>query len=223
MTADELKTTTLDPKKRIALRVTIDERRSDTDRIINDLMGKDVERPLQVHHGARGGSRRSWTSSLRWHCRSGSATTRLRGAVAARRRRDGGQAHSRRVPYLHPVLRRRRRSRIHRVPPQGLRRGRDVPDARARRAHRACRGAHRQLGGDAGGRRRRAPGAANQRAPVRERRRQRLQDGGRGRREDRSSAREPVLRRSHGQSGCSTSGATTGRSARTSRTSPPRR
>ncbi|CAM4470399.1 DNA gyrase/topoisomerase IV subunit B [Corallococcus exiguus] len=41
MTADELKTTTLDAKNRISLRVTIDNA-LETDRIINDLMGKDV-------------------------------------------------------------------------------------------------------------------------------------------------------------------------------------
>ncbi|RJS27122.1 DNA topoisomerase IV subunit B [Corallococcus sp. H22C18031201] len=41
MTADELKETTLDPKNRITLRVTIDDP-LETDRIINDLMGKDV-------------------------------------------------------------------------------------------------------------------------------------------------------------------------------------
>ncbi|RYZ39676.1 MAG: type IIA DNA topoisomerase subunit B [Myxococcaceae bacterium] len=41
MTADELKETTLDAKNRISLRVTIDNA-LETDRIINDLMGKDV-------------------------------------------------------------------------------------------------------------------------------------------------------------------------------------
>ncbi|MBN9683805.1 MULTISPECIES: DNA gyrase/topoisomerase IV subunit B [unclassified Corallococcus] len=41
MTAEELKTTTLDAKNRISLRVTIDNA-LETDRIINDLMGKDV-------------------------------------------------------------------------------------------------------------------------------------------------------------------------------------
>ncbi|NMO18111.1 type IIA DNA topoisomerase subunit B [Pyxidicoccus fallax] len=41
MTADELKQTTLDPKNRMSLRVTIDNP-IDTDRLINDLMGKDV-------------------------------------------------------------------------------------------------------------------------------------------------------------------------------------
>ncbi len=41
MTADELKETTLDPKKRIALRVGIDNE-LETDRTINDLLGKDV-------------------------------------------------------------------------------------------------------------------------------------------------------------------------------------
>lgn len=41
MTADELKQTTLDAKNRISLRVTIDNA-LETDRIINDLMGKDV-------------------------------------------------------------------------------------------------------------------------------------------------------------------------------------
>lgn len=41
MTADELKETTLDPKKRLALRVMIDDE-LETDRTINDLLGKDV-------------------------------------------------------------------------------------------------------------------------------------------------------------------------------------
>jgi DNA gyrase subunit B/topoisomerase-4 subunit B len=41
MTADELKSTTLDPRKRMALRVTIDNE-LETDRVINDLLGKDV-------------------------------------------------------------------------------------------------------------------------------------------------------------------------------------
>ncbi|RKG92945.1 type IIA DNA topoisomerase subunit B [Corallococcus sp. CA053C] len=41
MTADELKETTLDARNRISLRVTIDNA-LETDRIINDLMGKDV-------------------------------------------------------------------------------------------------------------------------------------------------------------------------------------
>ncbi|MBZ4372622.1 type IIA DNA topoisomerase subunit B [Corallococcus sp. AS-1-6] len=41
MTADELKQTTLDARNRISLRVTIDNA-LETDRIINDLMGKDV-------------------------------------------------------------------------------------------------------------------------------------------------------------------------------------
>ncbi|RKH41060.1 DNA gyrase/topoisomerase IV subunit B [Corallococcus sicarius] len=41
MTADELKETTLDVRNRISLRVTIDNA-LETDRIINDLMGKDV-------------------------------------------------------------------------------------------------------------------------------------------------------------------------------------
>lgn len=41
MTADELKTTTLDPKNRKSLRVTIDNP-LETDRVINDLLGKDV-------------------------------------------------------------------------------------------------------------------------------------------------------------------------------------
>ncbi|GAC1338022.1 MAG: DNA topoisomerase (ATP-hydrolyzing) subunit B [Myxococcales bacterium] len=41
MTADELKDTTLDPRKRMALRVTIDNE-LETDRVINDLLGKDV-------------------------------------------------------------------------------------------------------------------------------------------------------------------------------------
>ncbi len=41
MTADELKSTTLDPKRRMALQVTIDNE-LETDRTINDLLGKDV-------------------------------------------------------------------------------------------------------------------------------------------------------------------------------------
>ena len=41
MTPDELKMTTLDPKKRQSLRVTIDDALA-TDRTINDLLGKDV-------------------------------------------------------------------------------------------------------------------------------------------------------------------------------------
>ncbi len=41
MTPDELKQTTLDPKNRMSLRVTIDKP-LETDRLINDLMGKDV-------------------------------------------------------------------------------------------------------------------------------------------------------------------------------------
>lgn len=41
MTADELKTTTLDPKNRKSLQVTIDNA-LETDRVINDLLGKDV-------------------------------------------------------------------------------------------------------------------------------------------------------------------------------------
>ena len=41
MTADELKSTTLDPKRRMSLRVTIDNE-LETDRVINDLLGKDV-------------------------------------------------------------------------------------------------------------------------------------------------------------------------------------
>jgi DNA topoisomerase IV B subunit len=41
MTPDELKETTLDPKNRMSLRVTIDNA-LETDRLINDLMGKDV-------------------------------------------------------------------------------------------------------------------------------------------------------------------------------------
>ncbi|MBN1208870.1 MAG: type IIA DNA topoisomerase subunit B [Myxococcaceae bacterium] len=41
MTADELKMTTLDPKHRKSLRVTIDNP-LETDRVINDLLGKDV-------------------------------------------------------------------------------------------------------------------------------------------------------------------------------------
>jgi DNA gyrase/topoisomerase IV subunit B len=43
MTAEELKSTTLDPRRRIALRVTIPEEAAlDTERTINDLLGKDV-------------------------------------------------------------------------------------------------------------------------------------------------------------------------------------
>jgi DNA gyrase subunit B/topoisomerase-4 subunit B len=43
MTADELKSTTLDPKKRISLRVTVAPGAElETDRVINDLLGKDV-------------------------------------------------------------------------------------------------------------------------------------------------------------------------------------
>src|SRR5438105_13265506 len=43
MTADELKSTTLDPKKRISLRVTVAaDAELETDRVINDLLGKDV-------------------------------------------------------------------------------------------------------------------------------------------------------------------------------------
>ena len=43
MTADELKSTTLDPKRRLALRVTIPQEAAlDTERTINDLLGKDV-------------------------------------------------------------------------------------------------------------------------------------------------------------------------------------
>ncbi|WP_224249407.1 DNA gyrase/topoisomerase IV subunit B [Hyalangium gracile] len=41
MTADELKMTTLDPKNRKSLKVTIDNA-LETDRVINDLLGKDV-------------------------------------------------------------------------------------------------------------------------------------------------------------------------------------
>ncbi|MDR0967161.1 MAG: type IIA DNA topoisomerase subunit B [Myxococcales bacterium] len=41
MHAEELKSTTLDPKKRISLKVSIDDELT-TDRIINDLMGKDA-------------------------------------------------------------------------------------------------------------------------------------------------------------------------------------
>lgn len=41
MTADELKMTTLDPKQRAPLKVTIDNE-LETDRVINDLLGKDV-------------------------------------------------------------------------------------------------------------------------------------------------------------------------------------
>jgi DNA gyrase/topoisomerase IV subunit B len=43
MTAEELKSTTLDPQRRIALKVTIPEHAAlDTERTINDLLGKDV-------------------------------------------------------------------------------------------------------------------------------------------------------------------------------------
>ena len=43
MTAEELKSTTLDPRRRLALRVTIPEAAAlDTERTINDLLGKDV-------------------------------------------------------------------------------------------------------------------------------------------------------------------------------------
>ena len=43
MTADELKSTTLDPRRRMSLRVTIPEEAAlDTERTINDLLGKDV-------------------------------------------------------------------------------------------------------------------------------------------------------------------------------------
>jgi len=43
MTADELKSTTLDPKKRISLRVTVaPDDEQETERVINDLLGKDV-------------------------------------------------------------------------------------------------------------------------------------------------------------------------------------
>src|ERR671934_1839188 len=43
MTAEELKSTTLDPRRRVALRVTIPEHAAlDTERTINDLLGKDV-------------------------------------------------------------------------------------------------------------------------------------------------------------------------------------
>jgi DNA gyrase subunit B/topoisomerase-4 subunit B len=41
MTTDDLKDTTLDKKKRIALKVVVDNE-LETDRTINDLMGKDV-------------------------------------------------------------------------------------------------------------------------------------------------------------------------------------
>ncbi|MBL9038843.1 MAG: type IIA DNA topoisomerase subunit B [Archangium sp.] len=46
MTADDLKSTTLDPKRRIALKVMIDDE-LDTDRTINDLLGKDVAARFQ--------------------------------------------------------------------------------------------------------------------------------------------------------------------------------
>ncbi len=41
MTADELKETTLNPKNRLSLKVMIDDE-LETDRTINDLLGKDV-------------------------------------------------------------------------------------------------------------------------------------------------------------------------------------
>ena len=41
MTADELKETTLDTKKRIALKVSVDDE-LETDKTINELMGRDV-------------------------------------------------------------------------------------------------------------------------------------------------------------------------------------
>ncbi len=40
MTAEELRETTLDPRRRRALRVTIDGE-LETDRVLNELMGKD--------------------------------------------------------------------------------------------------------------------------------------------------------------------------------------
>ena len=41
MPAEELKATTLDPRKRSALKVTVDDA-LETDRIMNELMGKDA-------------------------------------------------------------------------------------------------------------------------------------------------------------------------------------
>jgi DNA gyrase subunit B len=41
MNADQLKSTTLDPKRRRAVKVVIDEE-LETDRVLNDLMGKDA-------------------------------------------------------------------------------------------------------------------------------------------------------------------------------------
>ncbi|MFO0697148.1 MAG: DNA topoisomerase IV subunit B [Polyangiales bacterium] len=46
MTAEELKSTTLDPRRRRALRVTIEEE-LETDRVLNDLMGKDASARYQ--------------------------------------------------------------------------------------------------------------------------------------------------------------------------------
>ena len=44
MPADDLKSTTLDPKRRAALRVTIDKGQElETDRVMNELMGKDPQ------------------------------------------------------------------------------------------------------------------------------------------------------------------------------------
>ena len=50
--------TTLNPKTRRLLRVEIVDQIV-TDRVINELMGKDPSRALPVHHGARGGSGRA--------------------------------------------------------------------------------------------------------------------------------------------------------------------
>jgi len=54
MSADELKETTLDPRKRRSLRVVIDEELA-TDRLLNDLMGKDPAPRFKfiMEHAAR--------------------------------------------------------------------------------------------------------------------------------------------------------------------------
>ena len=54
MTPDELKMTTLDPKKRIALKVGI-ENELETDRHHQRAAGQGRRRALQVHHGEREG------------------------------------------------------------------------------------------------------------------------------------------------------------------------
>ena len=63
MQAEDLKATTLDPKHRARLRVTI-ANELETDRVINDLLGKDVSGALQVHHGARRRGRRRGAGRL---------------------------------------------------------------------------------------------------------------------------------------------------------------